>query len=311
MKLAGHVIVGSLVTIGFLLIVGGLLLAAEKEPDVDLDYVYSGGPPKDGIPSIDRPRFVTPQAAADFLQDGDKGIAFANGGKARFYPLMVLVWHEIVNDTVGGAPVAVTYCPLCESTAVFDPRVDGEPVNFGTSGKLWNSNLLMYDRRTDSLWSQILGKSITGSRAGRTLAVLPSTLTTFANWRAAHPEGEVLSPATGHKRAYGMDPYAGYAQVSSIYFPVAEHDDRLHYKQYVMGVVIDGQARAYLPEAVRRRGKVEDEFAGRKLVIEAGEAPSDIRVFEKTPTGKIVPLASMGAYWFCWVAAHPQTDLYR
>ncbi|MFN7088796.1 MAG: DUF3179 domain-containing (seleno)protein, partial [Candidatus Paceibacteria bacterium] len=150
---------------------------------IPLDAIMGGGPPKDGIPSIDHPKFISVQEASNFLSDEEPGIAIEIGKVNRFYPFQILVWHEIVNDLINDQRVLITYCPLCLSGIVFDPLVKGERVEFGTSGKLWNSNLVMYDRKTDSLWSQILGEAIVGEMTGTRLKVLPSDQMRFGVWK--------------------------------------------------------------------------------------------------------------------------------
>lgn len=177
---------------------------------VPLNEIIGGGPAKDGIPPIDNPIFVGISDASSFLAATEPGIAFVHKGVARFYPFQILVWHEIVNDTVGGERVLVTYCPLCLTGIVFDPVVKGERVEFGTSGKLWNSNLVMYDRKTDSLWSQVLGESIVGETTGTRLKILPSDIMRYGDFKKLYQDGEVLSRKTGATRPYGTDPYGNY-----------------------------------------------------------------------------------------------------
>lgn len=171
--------------------------------------IMSGGPPKDGIPAIDRPKFV-PVAEARHLKDTEPVVGLVLKGEARAYPLSVLIWHEIVNDIVGGVPVAVTYCPLCNSAVVFDRRLGGRVLDFGTTGKLRHSDLVMYDRQTESWWQQFLGEAIVGELVGRTLAALPSRLESFADFRARASAGRVLVPNDPGFRRYGANPYAGY-----------------------------------------------------------------------------------------------------
>ena len=177
------------------------------EHSVPLDEIISGGPPKDGIPSIDDPEFV-PVAEAT-LPDNEPVIGLLVNGDARAYPLRILIWHEIVNDTVGGVPVAVTYCPLCNTGLVFDRRVGDRVLEFGTTGKLRNSDLVMYDRTTESWWQQFLGEAIVGELTGTQLVMLPARLESFANFQERAPDGRVQVPASG-ARAYGANPYAGY-----------------------------------------------------------------------------------------------------
>ncbi len=176
---------------------------------VDLDDIFSGGPPKDGIPSIDKPVFK-PVAETTDLGPQEPVIGLTIEGDARAYPLRVLTWHEIVNDTVGGVPVAVTYCPLCNSAIVFDRRVEGQATEFGTTGKLRNSDLVMYDRATESWWQQFLGEAIAGERTGTQLRFIPARLESWERFAARHPEGKVLVPNSPNMRSYGMNPYAGY-----------------------------------------------------------------------------------------------------
>jgi hypothetical protein len=181
---------------------------------VDFDEIFSGGPPKDGIPSIDDPEFIDVAEVTD-LPDREPVIGLAVGGDVRAYPLRILMWHEIVNDVVGGVPVAVTFCPLCNAAIVFDRRVDGQVLEFGTTGKLRYSDLVMYDRQTESWWQQFLGEAIVGDMLGTRLDMLPSRIESFANFRARAPQGRVLVPAIVSTRSYGDNPYEGYDSLSS------------------------------------------------------------------------------------------------
>ncbi len=151
-------------------------------------------------PRFDRPLFVTPAESAAWLRPGEPVLAVDVNGDARAYPLQILLWHEIVNDTVGGTPVVVTYCPLCNSGLVFERLVDGTLLDFGTSGKLYKSDLVMYDRQTHSFWAQMEGRAIVGARAGERLRLVPANTLAFEDWRVAHPAGRVLSRDTGHER---------------------------------------------------------------------------------------------------------------
>jgi hypothetical protein len=176
---------------------------------VPLDEIMSGGPPRDGIPSIDDPKFIAASKEAD-LGFNEPVIGFEISGDARAYPLRILIWHEIVNDTVGGIPVAVTYCPLCNASVVFDRRLDGQLFDFGTTGKLRKSDLVMYDRQTESWWQQFTGEAIVGALIGKRLRILPARLESFSDFRDRHPEGKVLVPNDPTMRRYGSNPYVGY-----------------------------------------------------------------------------------------------------
>lgn len=277
---------------------------------VDLGEIRGGGPPKDGIPSIDKPKFVSVNDAT-FINDQEPGIAVSLNGIDRFYPFQILVWHEMVNDTFNGQRVLVTYCPLCLSGIVFDPLVKGERVEFGTSGKLWQSNLVMYDRKTDSYWSQILGEAIVGEMTGTQLKVLTSDMTRFGEWKKLNPGGQVLSRDTGTTRFYGRDPYGDYYTTPGIFFPVRNKDSRLEDKDFVLGIVVNGKAKAYYPPAIKDKGEIEDTFEG-KTIVARYEADLDVtRLFEKKSDGTLERINPFSSFWFSWVAAHPETELYK
>ena len=197
------------------------LPASFPEPLIELDEIRSGGPPPDGIPPIDEPKFLEP-AGVDYLADNEPVLALEIDGDARAYPVQILTWHEIVNDTVGDVPVTVTYCPLCNSALAYDRRVtvDGtdQVLDFGTSGLLWNSSLVMYDRQTETLWSHFTGEAVFGELTGIELADFPVSTVAWSVWRDAHPDGLVLSRDTGFSRSYGSNPYPGYDDVNGIPF---------------------------------------------------------------------------------------------
>ncbi len=178
--------------------------------EVPFSEIVSGGPPKDGIPSIDNPVFVAASNAERFSDREPVIEIMAEGLPPRAYPLSVLMWHEIVNDTVDGRPLAITYCPLCNSAVVFERMIDGEAVEFGTTGLLRNSDLVMYDRATESWWQQFTGEAIVGQHVGDRLTMIPSRTVSFADFRERHPQGEVLVPNDWSARAYGRNPYTGY-----------------------------------------------------------------------------------------------------
>ncbi|MBI2035273.1 MAG: DUF3179 domain-containing protein [Candidatus Liptonbacteria bacterium] len=306
---------------------GEIMVTDGTKHSVPLDEIIGGGPPKDGIPSIDHPKFVSVQDASKQLSDKEPGIALDINGIARFYPFQILVWHEIVNDTIpasaeasagkNGQRVLVTYCPLCLSGIVFDPLVNGERVEFGTSGKLWNSNLVMYDRKTNSLWSQILGEAIVGEKTGTRLAVLQSDQIRFGEWKRLHPTGEVLSQDTGTTRFYGQDPYGDYYTTPGTYFPVGKKDDRLSDKDFVLGIVVNGKAKAYWLEAIKKLGEVEDRFQDKTIVAQYEKDIDAVRLFSAeggSASGgekKLVRINPFGSFWFSWVAAHPETELFK
>lgn len=235
---------------------------------VPLEEIVPGGPPPDGIPAIDAPTFVTPGEAGRWLDPKEPVLAVEVEGAARAYPLQILMWHEIVNDSIGGRPLSVTYCPLCNSGIVFDRRVGDRVLDFGTSGMLYKSDLVMYDRQTHSLWAQMEGRAVVGDLAGTRLAMLPANTLAYGEWRRLHPRGQVLSRDTGHRRMYGRNPYTGYDDPSShpfLFF--GRVDRRLPPKERVAGVVIGDRARAYPFRLLAARKVVADTLAGQPLVV--------------------------------------------
>jgi Protein of unknown function (DUF3179) len=235
---------------------------------VPLDEIISGGPPPDGIPAIDRPAFVSPAEAAGWLVPKEPVLALELKGDARAYPLQILMWHEIVNDVVGSVPVTVTFCPLCNSGIVFERVINGATLDFGTSGKLYKSDLVMYDRQSHSLWAQMEGRAIVGTRAGTKLKLVPANTLSFEDWRATHPSGKVLSRDTGHTRKYGVNPYASYDQPQLRPFLFQDRPDpRRPPKERVVGLRVAEAARAYPWPVLAERRVVHDQLGELALVI--------------------------------------------
>lgn len=230
---------------------------------VTFSEILSGGPPKDGIPAIDRPQYVSIAEADDWLGDQEPVVLLEVNGRARAYPLQILTWHEIVNDTLGGVPVAVTFCPLCNTAIAFEGRIDDTWPSFGTTGRLRYSNLVMYDRQTETWWQQATGEAIVGEHTGRRLTTLPATIVGWEMFKTAHPESDVLSRDTGHNRSYGRNPYAGYDDVnrSPFLYIGPETSDRLLPMARVATVELNGEAVAY-PYAVMERARVVNDSAG-------------------------------------------------
>lgn len=236
--------------------------------NIDLHELQAGGPPKDGIPSIDNPSFVSVDVAKDWVESQEPVIVLELNGEARAYPLQILTFHEIVNDRVGGVPVAVTFCPLCYSAIVFDRRLDGEPVEFGVSGMLRMSDLVMYDRKTESLWQQLDGQAIVGDRTGETLDRVPSQIVSFQQFAEAYPDSEVLSRDTGHDRPYGQNPYAGYDDVDKKPFLFdGETDGRVPPMEKVIAITVDGMDKAYPHSVTRAERVIHDAVGDRPIVV--------------------------------------------
>lgn len=180
-----------------------------SKSNIDLSEVRNGGPPRDGIPPIDNPKFVAVSEATD-LVEREPVIGLEIKGDARAYPLRVMTWHEIVNDRVGGVPVAITYCPLCNAAIAFDARIDGRELTFGTTGKLRNSDLIMYDRTTESWWQQFIGEAVAGELTGKKLKLIPARLESWNEFKTRHPQARVLIPNSPNFRSYGRNPYVNY-----------------------------------------------------------------------------------------------------
>jgi len=232
--------------------------------------ILSGGPPKDGIPAIDKPTFK-PVTDDKELTATDPVIGLAIAGDARAYPLRILIWHEIVNDTVGGLPVTITYCPLCNSAVVFDRRLSPHVLDFGTTGKLRNSDLVMYDRQTESWWQQFTGEAIVGTLTGSELKMLPARLESFADFRARHPEGKVLVPNDPGKRSYGRNPYVGYDIGAAPFLYRGDFPKGIEPMARVVVVRSgSGAPKAVALELLRRKGRlVLDDV---ELAWQAGQA---------------------------------------
>src|ERR687897_1265202 len=257
-------------------------LGQEIKHTVPLDKIVSGGPPQDGIPSIDNPKFQSVKKADEILHDSEFVLGLNINGDIRAYPLQILVWHEIVNDMVGGKPVAVTYCPLCFTNQVFNRTLsDGNVVEFGTSGKLYNSNLVMYDRKSNSLWSQALGEGIVGDYSGLKLEKIPFDIAYWKEWKELYPESKVLSRDTGSVRPYGADPYGDYYTNDLILFPVANDDKRLGLKEIVIGLENKNQFKAYKLPDIEEKKVINDVIGEDKKIAIVSLEPFMVRVFDR------------------------------
>ncbi len=273
---------------------------------IPADDIHHGGPPRDGIPAIDDPQFLSAQQAR--LGGAERVLGVRINGMAKAYPIRILNYHEIVNDSFGGAGVVVSYCPLCGTGMAFSADIDGHTRSFGVSGLLYNSDVLLYDRQTDSLWSQILGQAVSGPARGTRLTLLPTAHTTWADWRNRHPDTLVLSEDTGHQRDYDRTPYTGYATSPRVYFPVSHEDRRYHPKELVIGLTLADRHKVYpFAELSKRGSPIKDRFAGRDLTIEFDSVHRTGRVLDAH--GAEIP--TVIAYWFAWVAFHPDTELFE
>jgi hypothetical protein len=236
---------------------------------VHYSEILSGGPVKDGIPAIDTPKFVTVGAADAWLRPVEPVIAFQVGGDARAYPIQILIWHEIVNDTVGGVPVVITFCPLCNTAIAFERTVNGRVLDFGTTGRLRFSNLVMYDRQTESWWQQALGLAIAGGYTGTQLVARPAAIIAWSEFKAAYPDGRVLSRDTGFDQPYGQNPYQGYDNINSspFLYQGPPLPGTLKPLARILAVTVSGAVVAYPFEVLRKVHIVNDVVGGMSIVV--------------------------------------------
>ena len=265
-----------------------------------------GEVPRDGIPAIDDPEFVAAEDA-DYLSSRDRVLGLSMNGVTRAYPLKILNYHEIVNDNLG-VPVVISFCPLCGTGIAFLGTVDRRPYTFGVSGLLYNSDVLMYDHQTESLWSQILATAVSGRLKGAELERIPVMHTTWADWSELHPLTEVLSIDTGYRRDYYHDPYGNYAISNQVMFPVSNYDNRLSAKELILGLDIDGQFKAYpLSQLPEGGGRIPDSHAGTAIFVEYDRDAMTGRIVDST--GEEIP--TFLAFWFAWAAFHPDTVIFE
>lgn len=273
---------------------------------VDPSLLVASGADKDGIPSIDMPSYVSVEEADQWISDNELVLVLSYKGVTRVYPLQILVWHEIVNDIVAGDPILITYCPLCGSGMAYDRRIAGAAVEFGTSGNLYNSNLVMYDRQTGTYWSQMEGIAIVGELSGQQLVPISLDTVVWRDWKTAHPDSEVLSQATGFNRDYGLDPYGGYYEDNHTWFPVQVRDDRIPQKTVILGIEINGAFVAYRELDVTTRGTIQDRVNGINIRI-TQDSSGEITVVNLS-TQEVI--SKERSFWFAWYAFHPDTRLY-
>ncbi|MES9970566.1 MAG: DUF3179 domain-containing protein [Candidatus Thiodiazotropha sp.] len=271
------------------------------------DKILPGGPPKDGIPSIDNPKFI-PADKADFLASEDRVLGLAYNGQIKAYPIAIMNWHEIVNDRIGDQPIAITFCPLCGTGIAFKALHKGRPLSFGVSGLLYNSDMLLYDRDTESLWSQIKMQAVSGDFKGDRLQPIALHHTSWSDWVEQYPRTQVLSDDTGFARDYRRSPYGDYETNLAIYFPVDFTAQGYHPKERVLGVNIGGVSKAYpFVELSKTSGRIKDNVGGQNILIEYGANHKTATALN--PEGKTIP--TITAFWFAWYAFHPDTQLFQ
>jgi len=290
-------------------------LAAETKNGFDVENalvpaaeILWGGVSRDGIPSIDKPKFVDPNDA-DFLRAKDRVLGVYHNDIARAYPIRILDRHEIVNDLFADEAIVVTYCPLCFSGMAFTARTANAPLTFGVSGLLYNSDVLLYDRQTGSLWSQIRSQAISGPLKGVQITPIAAAHTTWRNWRERHPDTQVLSTDTGYAINYARSPYREYQRSRQLMFPVRNRNDSYGNKDLVLGISIDGVTRAYPFKELRKHGRVSftDTVGDTPVTIEWLEDEQYARALDREKR----ELPTVIVYWFAWYAFHPGTEVFR
>jgi len=276
---------------------------------IPADEILAGGPPKDGIPALSDPKLLD-ASDATYLQPNDRIIGVELDGIARAYPISILNWHEIVNDQINNQPYAVTYCPLCGTGVAFYSKVAGKETEFGVSGLLYNSDVLLYDRNTESLWSQIMGKAVAGILLGEKLNPIPISHTTWRDWLARHPDTRVLSTETGYSRDYARNPYAGYEESRQLFFSVNNRaPENYHPKEQVIGLEVNGVYKAYPFVELEKHGqsKFKDTINGTSVTIEWNSANQSVNLSDS----KGVRIAGIQGFWFAWFAFHPDTLVFQ
>ncbi|MEW5962736.1 MAG: DUF3179 domain-containing protein [Pseudomonadota bacterium] len=289
---------------------------------IEWSEIVSGGPPKDGIPAIDKPKFE-PVAGERKISDREAVIGVEINGEARAYPVRILMWHEIVNDVVGGVPVAVTYCPLCNAGIVFERETPHGTLDFGTTGKLRHSDLVMYDRQTESWWQQFTGRAIVGKLTGSRLALVPARLEAFALFKERRPEGQVLVPNDPHFRDYGRNPYEGYDTSAVPFFHRGEFRAGINPMARVVVVREDEAPHAVTLALLREQGAVR---LGRDIhvswrkgqasaldhhTVAGGRDIGNVIAQRVSPDGSRVDVPYDVTFAFVFHAFHPGHDIAR
>lgn len=302
--------------IWFLAFFGGTawLMAAPEHNGFDLsnslipaDQIHSGGPSKDGIPTIDHPEFTTAKAAG-FITPEDRVLGLSYQGINKAYPLKIMNWHEIVNDTFQGTPVTVTFCPLCGSGIAYYGNIGGKVYSFGVSGLLYNSDVLLYDRQTESLWSQLMNQAISGSMRGTRLTPIALSHTSWSDWKTRHPDTVVMTENTGFNRNYQDNPYQGYKLDKKIWFPVTTTSDLYHPKELVLGIELNGKVKAYpFSELTKMPTTFEDTLAGQTIKIQFSKQHQSAEIFDTENQA----LPTVTTFWFAWYAFHPESQIFK
>ncbi|MFQ5971556.1 MAG: DUF3179 domain-containing protein [Alphaproteobacteria bacterium] len=288
-----------------------------EKTSISFGEILSGGPPKDGIPAIDDPAFGTIAEVDEQIADTEPVITVVIDGQAKAYPLSILMWHEIVNDELAGIPISVTYCPLCNSAVVFDRRVGDRVLDFGTTGKLRHSDLVMYDRQTESWWQQFIGEAIVGEMTGTLLEMLPVRVEPFGRFKERFPDGQVQLVPANFRRAYGQNPYAGYDSAPRPFLFAGENPDDIAPLAYVVAV----EAEAWSLELLKREKRIEKDdlvitwepgmnSALDSRVIAQGQDVGIVTVQRQTDNGLVDAVHDV-TFAFAFNAFHPGATIHQ
>ncbi len=267
--------------------------------------IMSGGPPKDGIPSITNPKFKSVEES-NWLNDEDLVVGVEINNIKKAYPLRILVWHELVNDKIEDAAFLVTYCPLCGSVLVFSRKINSSELSFGVSGLLYQSDVLFYDHQSESLWSQLMKKAVSGKKSGSELIILPFIMSKWKDWKINNPESLILSDDTGYFRDYNRNPYENYEKSNILYFPVNKKSNQLKQKEKLLIVEYNGISKAYPLNILNEKKVLKDKINNKEIIIE-----SSFGDYIKVVDSRGNQLKSFTAYWFAWYAFNPDTKLYK
>lgn len=276
---------------------------------IPCSQIYHGGPPKDGIPSLTNPQFIE-SAQVDFLDDDDRLIAVSADGEIKAYPLRIMARHECVNDSIGDTNVAVTYCPLCDSAVVFNRAVGNEVLEFGISGLLYQSNVLLYDRQgsasEESLWSQLLGLAVVGPKKGTVLKPVPHQVITWSYIKDQVPQAKVLSDQTGYLRDYPKNFYLEYFSQPNLMFPVNHYNQTFDPKEPIIGVIAgDNEVKAYPVKRISSETtQIRDQVGGKDLAIHFIHDQAPIIEHD-------IDLRVIHTFWFAWYTFYPATRIYE
>ncbi len=274
---------------------------------IPVEEIYKGGPPRDGIPSIDKPKWITAHNAS-YMKANDRILGLSSGVIVRAYPVDILNWHEIVNDYIESKNILISYCPLCATGMAFQLEEGMDQEGFGVSGLLYQSDMLLYDRKSQSLWSQIAMQAISGPRAGEHLQQISLDVTNWSDWLERYPQTQVLSRDTGYHRNYDQSPYGEYDTSDSIYFPVSNLDPRYHPKEQVIGIKLGNSARVWpFSELAQSDSPIRDQVNGKNIFVYFDELHR--RAWIENGHGEQIP-ATVG-YWFAWMTFYPNSSLFQ